>query len=109
MVRRRPVGGAAAPADHLIRSVTWQGLRSGDPVVVTGLRIRGAAWEFVAHVRNVRNGSESIEVVGGRPGARQVRSFGPDRIFAVSAKLGRSGELRSDQLSLADAPQLPFG
>jgi hypothetical protein len=60
-------------------------------------------------VVNERNGSESIEVVGGRPGDRKVRSFAPDRVYAVSRR-GRSRTGSSEpQLSLADEPQLPFG
>jgi hypothetical protein len=58
-------------------------------------------------VVNERNGSESIEVVGGRPGDRKVRSFAPDRVYAVSHR-GRAGS-SEPQLSLADEPQLPFG
>ena len=73
--------------------------------------MRGADWEFRAHVLNRHNGTESIEVVGGRPGDRTVRSFAPDRIFAVTGKK-RSGAPRRGaapgQLSLADAPQLPL-
>ena len=72
---------AIEASDHLERSTTWNGLRRGDPVVVSGLHLRGATWEFRAHVLNRHNGTESIEVVGGRPGDRTIRSFGPDRIL----------------------------
>ena len=103
---------AVEASEHLERSPTWNGLRAGDRVVVSGLGIRGAAWEFRAHVLNRHNGTESIEVVGGRAGDRRIRSFGPERIFAVS---GRATTGRSDkrsiagELSLAEAPQLPLG
>jgi len=78
--------------------------------VVSGLSMRGANWEFRAHVRNRHNGDESVEVVGGRPGARAIRSFGPDRIFAVTGSRKR-GAARATvgELSLADAPRLPLG
>jgi hypothetical protein len=81
-------------------------------VVVSGLAIRGADWEFRAHVLNRHNGDESIEVVGGRPGDRAVRSFDPARIFAVTAKKrpgGGRGRAIPGELSLAEAPQLPLG
>ena len=71
--------------------------------------MRGATWEFRAHVMNERNGTESIEVVGGRPGDRTLRSFEPGRIFAVTGKQRRSGStLAAGELSLAEAPQLPL-
>jgi hypothetical protein len=79
-------------------------------VVVSGLSLRGAAWEFRAHVVNTKNGTESIEVVGGRPGDRSIRSFGPDRIFAVTGKRSaRSTKPNDGRLSLAEEPQLPLG
>lgn len=105
---------AVEAASHLRRSPRWNGLRAGDPVVVSGLRARGMAWEFRAHVVNEHNGDESIEVVGGRPGDRTVRSFDPHRIFAVTGRRAgpRGGAARSaasgQGLSLADAPQLPL-
>ncbi|MGO9028667.1 MAG: hypothetical protein ACLQOZ_08600 [Acidimicrobiales bacterium] len=109
MARRRPASSAAADAAaHLHRSTAWHGLRAGDPVVVAGLRERSATWEFLAHVRNERNGAESIEVVGGRPGDRTVRSFDPGRIYPATARRGRDGTVAAGQLSLADAPQLPL-
>ncbi len=94
-----------------MRADRWNGLRAGDPVVVQGVAIRGARWEFRAHVVNLRNGAESIEVVGGRPGDRSIRSFEPERIYAVTAKPGsrRRGNLGVEGPSLADAPQLPLG
>lgn len=75
--------------------------------------MRGAVWEFRAHILNERNGTESVEVVGGRNGDRTLRSFEPGRIFAVSGKAGRSGGTSgwtiAGRLSLDEAPQLPFG
>jgi hypothetical protein len=111
---RRPSARRAAveACEHLERSASWNGLRAGDPVIVAGLHQRGAQWEFRAHVLNRHNGTESIEVVGGRPGDRKIRSFGPDRIFAaVGPKGARSNSDRAiaGQLSLAEAPQLPLG
>ncbi len=103
---------AVEASDHLERSEAWHGLRAGDPVIVSGLRIRGADWEFRAHVLNRRNGTESVEVVGGRAGDRQVRSFEPHRIYAVSGARGtRQSPDRAvaGRASLAEAPQLPFG
>ncbi len=61
----------------LRRSTRWAGLRPGDPVQVEGTRLRGAAWEFMAHVTNGETGEAWVEVVGGRAGDRSVRSFRP--------------------------------
>jgi hypothetical protein len=80
--------------------------------MIAGVKMRGATWQFRAHILNERNGTESVEVVGGRPGDRKLRSFEPNRIFAVSGSRSRSGgseKAIAGQLSLADAPQLPFG
>ena len=102
---------AAGHLDHLERSDSWHGLRVGDPVIVSGLRIRGASWEFRAHVVNHHNDSEVIEVVGGRPGDRTLRSFSPERIYAVTGRVRRAGRddrALEDRASLADAPQLPL-
>lgn len=114
MSRRRPPSAgqvARQASDHLERSEAWNGLKRGDRVVVSGLAIRGADWEFRAHVLNRHNGTESVEVVGGRPGDRRVRSFEPERIFALTAKL-RSGTGRTraiaGELSVAEAPRLPL-
>jgi len=73
--------------------------------------MRGAAWAFRAHVRNRNNGAESVEVVGGRPGDRTIRSFPPERVFAVTGATRRHGAAKATegQLSLAEAPQLPLG
>jgi hypothetical protein len=89
---------------HLRRSKQWNGLGPGDPVVITGTRLRSATWAFVAHVANTETGDESIEVVGGRPGDRKIRSFRPEQVFPPSSR-GRPG-FRPP--SLADAPQLPL-
>jgi hypothetical protein len=72
--------------------------------------MRGATWEFLARVVNRTNDTEAIEVIGGRPGERTVRSFRPERIYAVTGSDRGSGEqATSGRLSLADAPQLPLG
>jgi hypothetical protein len=109
LARAKPGRAAAKEAressDHLVRSERWNGLRAGDPVEVAGFAGRGATWEFRAHVLNRRNGSESIEVVGGSAGDRMLRSFRPDRIFAPAGRI----RLTAPRPSLADAPQLPFG
>jgi hypothetical protein len=97
-------------SEHLVRSEAWNGLKRGDPVVVSGLAMRGADWKFRAHVLNRHNGTESVEVVGGRPGDHSIRSFDPGRIFAVTGR-SRSGAGRgagAGELSLAEAPQLPL-
>jgi len=96
--RRTPV---TPRPDHLHRHDRWSGLRRGDRVEVTGVAGRDLRWEFQAYVRNDRTGAESIEVVGGRPGERRVRSFRPEQVYAVGAVAAR-------RPSLADAPQLPF-
>jgi hypothetical protein len=88
-----------------VRSSGWSGIGPGDRVEVSGVGVRGATWEFVAHVRNSRTGDEWVEVVGGRPGDRKLRSFSPDRIFPHRAR-GSGGPAGA---SLADAPQLPLG
>ena len=89
------------PPTDLKRNLHWAGLSPGDPVAVTGTRIRGARWSFVAHVANAETGEEWVEVVGGRAGDRAVRSFRPDQLYAPSARPGRDP-------SLADAPGLPL-
>ncbi len=68
------------------------------------MRLRGATWTFVAHVRNVESGEEWVEVVGGRAGDRATRSFPPERVFPPASRPGASS-----QGSFAEAPQLPFG
>jgi len=86
-----------------VRSTTWAGLHPGDAVEVTGTRLRTASWSFVAHVRNTLTDEEWVEVVGGKHGDHNVRSFAPDRVYAPTRR--RTGAA----LSLAEAPQLPFG
>jgi hypothetical protein len=97
------VSAAEATGDgHLERTEQWHGLRPGDPVEIAGVAGRGLSWAFRAHVHNRRNGTEAVEVVGGRPGQRQVRSFRPDQVYPVGGR-------RHGRPSLADAPLLPFG
>lgn len=98
---RRYRGGMAQPV-VLRRSQTWNGLAAGAPVFIAGTGMRGASWTFRAHVRNEATGAEWVEVVGGRSGDRKIRSFSPDRVFAVSKAP------RRHNLSLVDAPQLPL-
>lgn len=104
---------ALEASGHLERSEAWNGLRAGDRVAVSGLSLRGAEWRFRAHVLNHHNGTESVEVVGGRPGDHTIRSFGPERIYPVSGKKGArrrgAGQSGAGELSLAEAPQLPLG
>jgi hypothetical protein len=72
--------------------------------------MRDATWEFRAHVVNTNNGTESVEVVGGRPGDRTIRSFGPERIYAAKGRRSTNwARAAAGELSLADAPQLPLG
>ena len=94
----------AAPAvpEHLQRSDRWNGLRRGDPVEIDGVAGRGLTWRFQAHVRNTRNGTEAVEVLGGRPGQQHVRSFRPDQVYPVGGR-------HRGAPSLDDAPQLPLG
>ncbi len=72
--------------------------------------MRGATWRFRAYVRNLRNGHESVEVVGGRVGDRTLRSFSPDRIFPAAGSPPRvgSGRPAARLPSLAEAPRLPL-
>lgn len=94
---------APAAGAHLVRSSTWAGLRTGAPVEVAGVRGRASTWTFLAHVHNERTGEEWVEVVGGRPGSRAVRSFRPEQIFSPSGR-PQAGA----RPSLAEAPQLPL-
>jgi hypothetical protein len=98
--RRRRAKVQALP-EHLVRREEWNGLRRGDPVEIEGLSARGAAWKFLGHVRNERNGAESVEVIGGRPGEDRVRSFLPRQVFPLGGR-------KTGAASLADAPQLPL-
>jgi len=101
MARRKTT--VQALPDHLRRTDRWNGLCPGDPVEIAGVAGRGHSWVFRAHVRNERNGTESVEVAGGRPGERHVRSFLPDQVFPVRSRRGQPVP------SLAEAPQLPLG
>ncbi len=100
------------PTSHLERSSEWAGVRAGDPVEVAGLRSRATSWEFVAHVRNARTGEEWVEVVGGRPGSRAVRSFRPEQIFAPVPRSARGARVArgraGGRVPLADEPRLPL-
>lgn len=87
---------------QIVRSLRWNGLRDGDPVVVNGPKERRQQWTFVAHVLNEATGDEWIEVRGGRVGESKGRSFRPDLIFPASARRGS----KVIGLSLASAPQL---
>lgn len=98
---RRPARDGRSPQAHLQRAEHWHGLRRGDPVEIVGVAGRSLRWRFLAHVRNERNGAESVEVVGGRPGEQRIRSFRPEQVFAV-------GTRRRGGPSLAEAPQLPL-
>jgi hypothetical protein len=86
---------------HLRRSEEWHGLRRGDRVEIDGLELRQATWRFLGYVRTERNGTDSVEVIGGRPGEDRVRSFLPQQVFPVGGR-------RRGTASLADAPQLPL-
>ncbi len=105
--RRGRAGPDAAGAEHLVRSTSWNGVRRGDPVEVAATGIRSATWEFRSHVTNRRNGAEWVEVVGGRPGDRRIRTFPPERIYPASAR--RKASAAAEPPTLADAPQLPLG
>jgi len=102
--RRKRVPGPSAGTAKLQRVSEWAGVSKGETVEIAETGMRSATWEFVAHVRNVATGDEWIEVVGGRPGGRSLRSFPPSRVFAPTKKGRRGGP----PVSLADAPQLPL-
>ena len=99
--RRTPV---PTTPGHLLRAEAWAGLRPGDPVEVAGTRLRSATWAYVAHVTNTQTGEAWVEVVGGPPGQRTVRSFRPERVFPP----GATGARGSGAASLAHAPRLPL-
>ena len=103
--RRKVSSDGAQGSGRLERTEAWAGLRPGDPVEVEGTRLRSATWSYVAHVRNIETGAEWVEVVGGRPGDRMLRSFSPDQVFAPGVRRAKGGT----KASLAEAPQLPFG
>jgi len=88
---------------NLIRSTQWAGVRTGDAVVVDGVKGR-QSWVFVAHVVNEVTSEEWVDVRGGRVGESKGRSFRPDLIYPSGAKKGS----RLVGLPLALAPQLPL-
>ena len=90
-----------APSD-LQPHTRWAGLRPGDPVVVTGTRMRGASWSFVAQVANKETGEVWVEVVGA------ARAIGPSARFAPTRSTRHPPSPGRDP-SLADAPGLPLG
>ena len=99
--RKKPSKSSVTLPSHIRRLEEWNGLRRGDPVEIAGLDIRQATWRFLGYVRNERNGAESVEVIGGRPGEDRVRSFLPEQVFPVGGR-------RRGAASLAEAPQLPL-
>ncbi len=99
MARRRKPPATTTEVGHLRRSTRWAGLRAGDDVEIGGVSRRGATWTFVAHVTNTETREEWVEVIGGKPGHRQVRSFPPAQVFPHSKK---------PMPSFDDAPQLPL-
>ncbi len=86
----------------LRRETRWHGVRTGDPVVVDGVRERRLQWVFVAHVENVATGEEWVEVRGGRPGEAKGRSFRTELIYPRGARKGS----RLVRPPLATAPLL---
>lgn len=90
---------------QIVRSSEWHGVRSGDPVVVSGPKERRQQWTFVAHVLNEATQDEWVEVRGGRVGEMKGRSFRPEMIFPSGSRKGA----RVVGLSLATAPQLALG
>jgi hypothetical protein len=87
---------------RLRRETRWHGVRTGDPVVVDGVRERRLQWVFVAHVENVATGEEWVEVRGGRAGEAKGRSFRTEAIYPRDARKGS----RLVRAPLATAPQL---
>ncbi|HUV57195.1 MAG TPA: hypothetical protein VMV96_00160 [Acidimicrobiales bacterium] len=100
-MKKRPV---SIRKGNLLRSSQWNGVRTGDAVVVDGAKERRQHWVFVAYVVNEATGDEWVEVRGGRVGEAKGRSFRPEVIYPGNAKRGS----RLVGLSLADAPQLPI-
>ena len=99
-MKQRP---AVTRHGNLVRASAWNGVRSGDAVLVEGVKGR-QSWVFVAYVVNESTNEEWVEVRGGRTGEAKGRSFRPEAIFPSSAR--RGSRLRG--LSLAQAPQLPL-
>ena len=89
---------------NLVRSTVWNGVSSGEPVVVDGVKERRLSWVFVAHVRNEVSGDEWVEVRGGRRGEAKGRSFRPEMIFPAGSKKGPNVV----GMSLFSAPRLPL-
>ena len=87
--------------EHLHRSEEWNGLRRGDLVEIDGPVLRGAAWRFLGYVRNERNGAESVEVIGGRPGR------GPGAVVSPRAGLPRGWAQDRAGLARRRAPAAP--
>ncbi len=104
MTTRRRRGPEDETPSHLRRSQSWAGLRAGDPVRIEGVRLRSASWTFLAHVVNTTTGEQWVEVAGGRPGDRKLRSFRLEQVFPA----GRGRTARA-AAPLAEAPQLPLG
>jgi hypothetical protein len=100
-MRKRP---AVSRHGNMVRTTYWNGVKSGDPVVVDGIRERRQQWVFVAHVVNEATDDEWIEVRGGRVGEAKGRSFRPESIYPSNARKGS----RLVGLSLAEAPQRPI-
>ncbi|NNN01347.1 MAG: hypothetical protein HKL86_05915 [Acidimicrobiaceae bacterium] len=90
---------------NLVRTSRWNGVRSGDAVVVSSTKELRSSWVFVAHVQNEATGDQWVEVRGGRAGEAKGRSFRPELIFPANARRGS----RVVGMSLAQAPQLPIG
>jgi hypothetical protein len=86
----------------VVRSKAWNGVRSGDAVVVNGAKERRQHWTFVAFAVNEATGEEWVEVRGGRTGESKGRSFRPELIFPSGSRKGS----QVVGLSLATAPQL---
>jgi hypothetical protein len=99
MARRRKTTPVTTEVGHLRRATRWAGLRAGDEVEIGGANLRGATWSFVAHVTNTETAEAWVEVIGGKPGHRTVRSFPPAQVFPRSKK---------QMPSLDEAPQLPL-
>ena len=102
MTRRRRVKVEALPG-HLVRSERWNGLRPGDPVEVAGAAVRGATWRFQAHVRNTRNGAESVEVL--RQGL-QIDPLSAELCQDLSVSLAHQGNAAEEKRYAALAAQL---
>jgi hypothetical protein len=100
-MRKRPT---VSRHGNLVRTTNWNGVKSGDAVVVDGVRERRQQWVFVAHVVNEATEDEWIEVRGGRVGEAKGRSFRPESIYPSNARKGS----RLVGPSLVDAPQLPI-